>query len=244
MKLWLPPKVWLHGSQSTITGGASSVNGQTCASACWLATSMRCVLSTPLGIAVEPEVKSTFATLSGPTAANASSTARVAGVAASRGTRVAPEPLESTISAPPKSTALSTPPNGAGVGCVDEPGLDQRGDVLDLAEVLAHQRVRRRDRHDGDAGEESAERQQRVVDAVAGEDQQRPPRPEAAIQQRLRDRGQPQGDLDRAGAAGSRPRAAAAAADPVRQRHRPRAARRSADSSRASPSSRSRRRTR
>jgi len=27
-KLWLPPKVWLHGSQSTTTGGVVARNGQ------------------------------------------------------------------------------------------------------------------------------------------------------------------------------------------------------------------------
>ena len=87
LKLWLPPNVWFHGSQSTSTGGVSSVNGQICASACWLATSIPCVLSTPLGSAVEPEVKRTLARLSGPTAASASSTAPVAGVSEQLGER-------------------------------------------------------------------------------------------------------------------------------------------------------------
>ena len=50
-RLWLPPKVWLHGSQSTSTGGSSRRNGQTCPSACWLEHSMRCVLITPFGSA-------------------------------------------------------------------------------------------------------------------------------------------------------------------------------------------------
>jgi hypothetical protein len=66
LKLWLPPKVWFHGSQSTTTGGLSSTNGHACASCCWLAHSMRCVLTTPLGMPVEPEVNRIFATVSGP----------------------------------------------------------------------------------------------------------------------------------------------------------------------------------
>ncbi len=112
LKLWLPPNVWFQGSQSTSTGGVSAVNGQIWASDCWLAPSIRCVLITPLGIAVEPEVNRIFATLSGPTAASASSTAIVGVVDASSEKRVAPLPAESTSSAPPKSTADSTPPNG------------------------------------------------------------------------------------------------------------------------------------
>jgi hypothetical protein len=59
--LWLPPKVWFHGSQSTITGGLSSTKGQACASICWFAHSMPCVLITPFGSPVEPEVNRIFA---------------------------------------------------------------------------------------------------------------------------------------------------------------------------------------
>src|SRR5437660_11801458 len=65
LKLKLPPKVWFHGSQSTITGGRSSTKGQACASICWFAHSMRCVLITPFGVPVEPEVNRIFATDSG-----------------------------------------------------------------------------------------------------------------------------------------------------------------------------------
>jgi len=39
--LWLPPKVWLHGSQSTITGRSAVRNGHTCRIICWLADSIR-----------------------------------------------------------------------------------------------------------------------------------------------------------------------------------------------------------
>ena len=47
--LWLPPNVWLHGSQSTTTGGSSARNGQTWRIACWLAHSIRCVVVTAFG---------------------------------------------------------------------------------------------------------------------------------------------------------------------------------------------------
>ena len=47
----------------------------------WLAHSMRCVLMTPFGWPVEPEVKRIFAIVSGPTLACAASTAGVGCVA-------------------------------------------------------------------------------------------------------------------------------------------------------------------
>src|ERR1700753_2455885 len=75
-RLWLRPKVWLHGSQSTMTGGSAARNGHTGRITCWLAASIRWVLSTPLGTPVDPEVNKILATLSGSTAADAA--ARVA----------------------------------------------------------------------------------------------------------------------------------------------------------------------
>ena len=69
LKVALPPNVWFHGSHSQSTGGVSSTKGQSCAHACWFEHSMRCVLITPLGAPVDPEVKRIFATVSGPTLA-------------------------------------------------------------------------------------------------------------------------------------------------------------------------------
>ena len=63
-----------HGSQSTITGGCSARKGQICALACWLAESIRWVLMTPLGSPVDPDVKSSLAIVSGPTARAAAAT--------------------------------------------------------------------------------------------------------------------------------------------------------------------------
>src|SRR4051794_16191857 len=84
LKLWLAPKVWLHGSQSRIMrwSGAVSRNAQVCALACWLEVSIRWVLITAFGVPVEPEVNRNFAMLSGPTAAKAAATADVSEVAA------------------------------------------------------------------------------------------------------------------------------------------------------------------
>ncbi len=65
--LWLPPKVWFHGSQSTSTGGSSARKRRHWRSICWLAHHMRCVLITPLGTLVEPDVNRNLAIVSGPT---------------------------------------------------------------------------------------------------------------------------------------------------------------------------------
>jgi hypothetical protein len=65
LRLWLPPNVWLHGSQSTITGRSAARNGHACRIICWFAASIRYVLSTPFGVPVDPEVNRIFATASG-----------------------------------------------------------------------------------------------------------------------------------------------------------------------------------
>ena len=77
----MPPNVWLHGSQSTITGVVR--NGQHAARLSWFDVSMRWVLTTPLGAPVEPEVNSTLAIVSGVIWANARSSAGERGVRAS-----------------------------------------------------------------------------------------------------------------------------------------------------------------
>ena len=114
LRLWLPPKVWFQGSQSTITGGWSVRKVQAAAALSWLAHIMRWVLMTPLGWPVEPEVKSILATVSGPTCPNARSTAGVGRTSVSAETGVSRQPasvpLLATISsrvAPIVSSALA-----------------------------------------------------------------------------------------------------------------------------------------
>ena len=95
--LWLPPKVWFQGSQSTSTGGSSASEGKDCAIICWLAHSMRWVLITALGCLVEPEVNRNLAIVSGPTRACAASTAAVGAVAGERGERDRVAPVERAL---------------------------------------------------------------------------------------------------------------------------------------------------
>src|SRR5258707_2352218 len=92
LKLWLAPKVWLHGSQSRITRSVCgfSRNGQICALACWLDVSMRWALMTAFDVPVQPEVNRKFAMVSGVTAAKAFATADVSDVAATDRNEIAP----------------------------------------------------------------------------------------------------------------------------------------------------------
>ncbi len=90
--MWLPPKVWFHGSQSTSTGGSSASCGKHCRIICWFAHSMRCVLITPFGSLVEPEVNRNLAIVSGPTFACAASTAAVGLVASSSANAITARP--------------------------------------------------------------------------------------------------------------------------------------------------------
>ena len=79
-KLWLPPKVWLQAASPRRRDAGSLRNGQQAARLSWLAVNMRWVLTTPLGRPVEPEVNSTLAMVSGPSAAKARSHALDRGV--------------------------------------------------------------------------------------------------------------------------------------------------------------------
>ena len=101
-KLWLPPKVWFQGSQSTSTGGSSASTGIDWRICCWLAHHMPWVLITALGSLVEPEVKRNLVMVSGPVACMAASTAGVASVAsrAANGVALRPSsvPVASTTS--------------------------------------------------------------------------------------------------------------------------------------------------
>src|SRR5215475_7110645 len=74
LKLWLLPKVWLHGNQSTTTGGSSVTKAKPDPSIAWFEQSMRWVLMTPLGLPVEPEVNRNLAIVSADTARFAAAT--------------------------------------------------------------------------------------------------------------------------------------------------------------------------
>src|SRR5215813_4499861 len=55
-KLWLPPAVWCHGDQSTITDGSSAKKASCERIMAWFEHHMRWVLITAFGAPVEPEV--------------------------------------------------------------------------------------------------------------------------------------------------------------------------------------------
>jgi hypothetical protein len=146
--LWLPPKVWFHGSQSTITGGSSCMKASTCAVICWLAQIMRWVLITPLGCPVEPEVNRILATVSGVVRTCAASTAAVGAVASSSAN--SGRARRHVVA----RHDLDVARHGGGDGARELPpvrrehqaGRQQRDDVLELGEIARDQRVGRRDR--------------------------------------------------------------------------------------------------
>jgi hypothetical protein len=105
--LWLPPKVWLHGSQSSSTGGSAARNGQTTRIIRWFAQSIRWVFSTPFGPPVDPEVNRIFATVSGPTAAQAASTSALGAVAARASYAVLPPAPDSVTASVPTASATT-----------------------------------------------------------------------------------------------------------------------------------------
>src|SRR5678815_2859996 len=55
-RLWLPPKVWFHGSQSSSTGGSLARKGIDWISMTALLQHMRLVVMTALGCPVDPDV--------------------------------------------------------------------------------------------------------------------------------------------------------------------------------------------
>ena len=152
---------------------------------------MRWVLTTPLGMPVDPEVNSTFATVSGPTLACAASTAAV-GVAGGQIGERRDLALRRRIARDDylqvgRHDRFDGALEGAAVGGEHEPRRQQVEHVAQLAEVLRDQRIGRRDRHIRHADVEGGEPQQRMLDVVAGEDGDRPLRGNMAPQQRLAD---------------------------------------------------------
>src|SRR6266404_6635092 len=117
LKLWLAPKVWLHGSQSRITRSVCgfSRNGQICALACWLDVSMRWVLMTAFDVPVDPEVNRNFAIVSGVMAAKAFATADVSDAAATDRNEMAPSPSVSPCTILAECSGLIAASAGANV---------------------------------------------------------------------------------------------------------------------------------
>jgi hypothetical protein len=168
---------------------------------------MRWVLITALGSLVEPEVKRNLAIVSGPTLACAASTARSARSPAAR--RTAPSRgLERAFAEHHRRLGG----NGGGdrlrvrrAAREHQARRQQADDVLELAVVLRDQRVGRRDRRIGHAGEHRAEGEQEVLDVVVGEDDDRPLDRDRMAEQPLGDRA---GGAERLGVADLAPVAA------------------------------------
>ena len=160
-------------------------------SICWLAHSMRWVLTTPLGSLVEPEVNRNLAIVSGPTRACAAST-RGAGSRreqarerASRGARqLAARQHHRRVGRHRRGDRLARRPASL---ANTRPGVSVPRMWLQLAVVLRHQRIGRRHRRERHAGPHRAQRQRQVLEVVVGQDRDRPLGRQAAVEQRLAD---------------------------------------------------------
>ena len=145
---------------------------------------------TPFGTPVDPEVKRIFATVSGPTAAWARSTASVGVVASQRGEgrrrsvaqgrgRSAHD-LDRRVQHRPESAR-----EGPRVGHEHHPGREPCDDVPKGGEVRGHQGVGGGDGREGHADVLRGQGEQQVLTAVAGKDRQGSIGGEPAVEERL-----------------------------------------------------------
>ncbi len=178
LKLWLLPKVWLQGSQSTTTGGSSATKAKPAAIIAWFEHSMRWVLMTALGFPVEPEVNRNFAMVSGVTcAAHGGDAGVVFGadqIGEQRGLPVAQRIARHHQFDVVRHGGVDRARERPAVIGEHHAGREQVDDRAQFAEVARQQRIGRRDRRIGNADAHRRERQQRVLDVVAGDDGDRP----------------------------------------------------------------------
>jgi hypothetical protein len=191
LKSKLPPNVWFQGSQSTRIGSASSTKGQSWAMPSWLEHSIRCVLTTPLGRSVEPDVNRILAIVIG--------SDRLQGCLDSIG-RGYGEKVFERREGPAGRVAAGHDLDPVPVECIerrlvarrvvdeDELGLKQLDDGAQLGEILAQAGIGGGDRRSRESDAHRAERDERMVDAVLGQDGDRPLRRQPAIQEGLADR--------------------------------------------------------
>jgi len=151
-KLLLLPKVWFHGSQSTITWWRPRKRPyETYCS--WFHGEHAVGVDTPLGVPVEPEVRGSCERVR-PTRANARSDFDAAGA------RADPRPESGRADRRERGRELR------GIGSPHQPGRSSSKIDLSFGEVLRHQRVRRRDRRDRHADVHRASASSRVVERV------------------------------------------------------------------------------
>ena len=145
---------------------------------------MRCVVSTPFGRPVEPEVNPILATVSGPSAARALVDRR----ASARSARRSPMPLGLRSTTSGRTTRRARARTRRASSANTSPGVHRVDDLAHPRVVAAQQRVRRAQRHDRHAGGERAEHEHQVLERVARQDDERSVEPEAAVEQGLGDR--------------------------------------------------------
>ncbi len=135
---------------------------------------MRWVLITAFGVPVEPEVNRNFAMVSGPTEAKAFATDSDFGSSRDRAER---NRLTVGIAADDfgrmqRLDRRQRRRERFCAGHIDRAGIEQLDHALELVEIARHQRIGRRDRRRRHAGMHRRQREQRMIDAVVGENDQ------------------------------------------------------------------------
>ena len=141
---------------------------------------MRCVLTTPFGVPVEPDVNRSFAIVSPRDGwRTRASTAGEYAVARSSATRAGSSTGTSSVERRERAARTQRGPRRT-----PRPARRSRASARSLRVILRQQRVRRRDRRDRHADVHRGEREQRVIDRVARQHHQRPRRPRPEVEQR------------------------------------------------------------
>ena len=145
-KSWLPPAVWCHGAQSTITGRLVLRRTPAREDHHLVRAPHALGVDHPFGMPVEPEVNRNLAIVSGPTAACAASTAGVGG-GREQVTEQRARPARQSDCAPTTTstsggtTASIARANAARRRRRRQARREQGDDVPELAEVLRDQRI-------------------------------------------------------------------------------------------------------
>ena len=188
--MWLPPKVWLHGSQSSSTGGSSSTKEQPDAANRLVRAQHALGVDDALGLTGRAGGEEELCERVRTDLGVAASTAGVASAATVRERRHRPVAPRSAVAA--TSTSAGTRRcdracEGLAVRDEHQAGRQCRDDGLEFLEILRDQRIGRRDWRIGNADVHGRKTEQRVLQIVAGQNRNRALRRKVAREQSRRD---------------------------------------------------------
>ena len=192
--LWLLPKVWFHGSQSTSTGGSSASAGIDWRDLLLVGAPHALRVDDRLGQLGRARGEQELGD-----GVRAGGRHRGIDGRGGRGRRAGcrrrwPGSALASVAVARSTTSTSArhdrgdgAAEARGVAGEHQPGRQRVEDMAQLVVVLADGGIGRRDRAVGNAGVDAAERQQRVLEAVLAQDHHRPLGGQAAVEQGLAD---------------------------------------------------------